>query len=532
VTNLTDSINAGLELGDPKSDSYLDWVVIDRNQVYLNGTNEFAVWPANDPDGRVSHVRPGELENGKELAAEDLMVGKFLYAESDSRGGNQEQTVFTPNYDLTGKSNIWVSFHSSYEQNQDSIGVVEYSIDGGTSWLPVLYMLDGPDIALLPDGSVDAVTTLTQDQTDTANGQPYGAFLGAPISQDLAPYISARLNDNNFESKRVELYPLPKAANQSKVKLRFMQAGTGSWYFGIDNVGIYSMSAPVTGGSGSYTNGLVAYWNFDGTLVDSIKDYNGVARGKAPVEFVDSLAGFGKALKLNGTNYVEISNSKTNLQFANGNLSIAGWFKVDKFDKSWQALISKGEDLNYRIARRSDTNSIAYAGGVGEGADDVPNVNDGKWHHFVAISDTNRTAFGTALYLDGVMHSVNTNKPALQAGTSSLFIGENPGALNRQWTGEIDDVALWNRVLTPAEITALYNGGQGTPLSTTPGINSPTALTVSRSGNNVTIGWTPAGGTLESSPALAPGAVWTDAGTANPATVPIGAANAFYRVRK
>ena len=57
-------------------------------------------------------------------------------------------------------------------------------------------------------------------------------------------------------------------------------------------------------------------------------------------------------LKLTGTNYVEIPGSSNKLQFANGSLSIAGWFKVDNFDKSWQALIAKGENSNYRIARR------------------------------------------------------------------------------------------------------------------------------------------------------------------------------------
>ena len=37
-------------------------------------------------------------------------------------------------------------------------------------------------------------------------------------------------------------FRLPKADNQSKVRLRFAQAGTGSWYFGIDNVGFYSIT--------------------------------------------------------------------------------------------------------------------------------------------------------------------------------------------------------------------------------------------------------------------------------------------------
>ena len=55
-------------------------------------------------------------------------------------------------------------------------------------------------------------------------------------------------------------------------------------------------------------------------------------------------------------------------------------------------------------------------------------------------------------------------KPVIAANTNHLFIGENPGARNREWEGEIDDIAIWNRVLTPAEIAALFTGGTGTPL--------------------------------------------------------------------
>ena len=45
---------------------------------------------------------------------------------------------------------------------------------------------------------------------------------------DLCLPLGGRLNDDAVESKRVELFPLPKADNQAKVRLRFAQAGTGS----------------------------------------------------------------------------------------------------------------------------------------------------------------------------------------------------------------------------------------------------------------------------------------------------------------
>src|SRR5262245_59954574 len=213
-------------------------------------------------------------------------------------------------------------------------------------------------------------------------------------------------------------------------------------------------------------NGLKAYWNFDGNFLDSIKNFHGTPRGTNPVVFVDGMTNFGKAIKLDGGNqFVEISGGNANeLESPRGSMSIAGWFKVDAFDTDWQALIAKGEGSNYRVARRASTNSIAYAGGAPEGADDVPSVNDGLWHHFVAISDANTNQFGTALYVDGDRRSVNAAKPGLTANSAFLMIGENPEARNREWEGLIDDIAIWNRVLTTNEIDSLYAGGAGKPL--------------------------------------------------------------------
>jgi hypothetical protein len=62
------------------------------------------------------------------------------------------------------------------------------------------------------------------------------------------------------------------------------------------------------------------------------------------------------------------------------------------------------------------------------------------------------------------------------------------------------------------------------------GVVAGIVATITRSGNNVIVGWTPTGGTLESTSSL--GGTWTMVGTANPATVPIGAGNLYLRVRQ
>jgi len=241
LKNYTTGANGTVDYDDPNSDAYLDWVVIPKTRV------ETAKWDV----GRRLNITE-QFVNGQ--AVKSLINGKFLYAESDNRGGSQVQYAFSPDVNLTGKTNIYLSFNNIYEQNQDSIGSVEYSIDKGATWLPILYMLDGPDIVKDAAGNVDGYATMIATNGDTAAyedpitgetiGKTYGAFIGVATNEwkNIAPFIQARVNDDPVESKRVELFRLPKADNQATVRLRFAQAGTGSWYFGIDDVGFYTIN--------------------------------------------------------------------------------------------------------------------------------------------------------------------------------------------------------------------------------------------------------------------------------------------------
>jgi hypothetical protein len=59
----------------------------------------------------------------------------------------------------------------------------------------------------------------------------------------------------------------------------------------------------------------------------------------------------------------------------------------------------------------------------------------------------------------------------------------------------------------------------------------PTQLSISTSGGNVVVSWTPAGGHLEASPAVSGAGVnWQTVTSSNPATIPLGAGARFFRV--
>lgn len=249
------SDNPDIDLGNLDSAAFANWTVVNADR--FNG--RFITYSNPEtPDGealdylRVNRPNPANVVGGRVLR-EPLASGRFLFCTSGyRRGGSQVFYAFTPDFNMTGRTNVHVGLKSLYEQNQDSMGALEYSVDGGTNWMPVAYLLDGPDIVRTESGAVDAVATLTAERGDVATytdesgntvGGTYGAFIAAPISESLAPFIEGRVNDDFVESKRQELYRLPMADNQARVRLRFAYAGTDSWYWGVDDLGLYSISA-------------------------------------------------------------------------------------------------------------------------------------------------------------------------------------------------------------------------------------------------------------------------------------------------
>jgi hypothetical protein len=247
----TDVWDPNIDLQDLNSAAYANWTVVNRERFTSNFLSYTDHTPTSDYK-RVLTANPANVVNGHSVR--DLAIGKFAFGDSGYRDGSGQFVIlYSPDYDLSGKTNVHLSFHSIWEQNQDSIGAVEYSIDQGKTWLPAVYMLHSADVLTNGDGTIDPISTFetpygdvpiyTDPITSEQRGGYYGAYIGATNFADLAPFISARVDDDPVGSKRVELIRLQQADNQSQVRLRFAHAGTDSWYFGIDNVGLYSLSA-------------------------------------------------------------------------------------------------------------------------------------------------------------------------------------------------------------------------------------------------------------------------------------------------
>lgn len=90
-------------------------------------------------------------------------------------------------------------------------------------------------------------------------------------------------------------------------------------------------------------------------------------------------------------------------------------------------------------------------------------INDGEWHHAVAVhtyTAGETPTYTNTIYLDGAQERSETF-----AYTGS-FISDQPftiGYMDDQYyfAGQLDEIAIYERALTPAEIQAHYNQGAG-----------------------------------------------------------------------
>ena len=216
-------------------------------------------------EGDSVNTAPGEMINGVplvQLVADPSQ--NVLIAESDNRSGSspgQTQFGMSERFDLTGVTNPVLAWASIQKQNQDNINAVEYSVDGGATWAPVIYYLDGhkfqdagdpEDLQINPDNTVNVINSLFHDTapgeiptwTDSTGdvNNTYASAIAAPISQNLAPFFAPRVNDDKYDGKRIEVVRLPLAANKSDVRLRVAQIGTCSWYFGLSQIAFFDVA--------------------------------------------------------------------------------------------------------------------------------------------------------------------------------------------------------------------------------------------------------------------------------------------------
>jgi hypothetical protein len=167
--------------------------------------------------------------------------------------------------------------------------------------------------------------------------------------------------------------------------------------------------------------------------------------------------------------------------------------------------------------------SIASGGGSG---DDLPPTYPNQWLRLTRTVSTSSAGAITSDNFETLYSSDGSHWTHMGYWSPITNNNENPGTPLAPFPS-VTYVGLCStaHVTTDFLITATYqNFADYVPAALGP------TLTASVVAGKLNISWTPTGGTLESSPVLGPGAVWTTVGTANPASITIGKGDLFFQV--
>ncbi len=131
-------------------------------------------------------------------------------------------------------------------------------------------------------------------------------------------------------------------------------------------------------------------------------------------------------------------------------LTLEAWIQVGDFNQPWQAIVTKGDA--WGLSRFGETSKISFRTRKSGTVDDLAGATDllpGRWYHVAGTWD----GAVKRLYLDGNLDAVVEWSGPLDVVPDALLIGDHPIS-NRAFIGSMDNVRLWARARSAAQIEA------------------------------------------------------------------------------
>jgi hypothetical protein len=344
------------------------------------------------------------------------------------------------------------------------------------------------------EGTIDIVWTGNWEQLRTGRviGHLYSTWLTGMVPElnllladpgyQVPDSILSGLNNNDQSKYRKYYRDIADSINATSQLIGIKQCRGTDYYCGD-----YPRCEDITRNSGYYENLFREYrckdnkstsnmllfpddhaghWKFDGNASEAAGRNNGeLMKGAVIVkdderDLVVQFDGFG--------HHVKVKNNET-LKIGPGSLSVAVWFKV-KIDASSRLGTILSKDPNYTsynlfihddgrvFFKINGNNYYRYsASGV--------SCRDGKWHHVTAVFD--RTVPTINMYIDGDLSNgsyIFDTPGSDRASTADLIIGSNNDFGQYGFPGLVDDVMIFNRVLSPGEVKMIYQTQKKKPL--------------------------------------------------------------------
>ncbi len=203
---------------------------------------------------------------------------------------------------------------------------------------------------------------------------------------------------------------------------------------------------------------LISYYKFNGDSSDDVGANPGTTYGGL---IYSSSGKDGAAAEFDGSNdFISISNENNFDSLTGGESTISFWMKQNDVSQTERGILQKRDANNYNKFF-CQVSSLLGCGLWSTDSNAVwvtTSINNNEWTHIVITTSVSNKKI--SLYKNGAYVSNNTNPSLISTNNNQpLRIGYAMDAANDYFKGSIDELRVYNRVLSDAEIGELYSEG-------------------------------------------------------------------------
>ncbi|HVV39412.1 MAG TPA: LamG domain-containing protein [Candidatus Paceibacterota bacterium] len=443
-------------------------------------------WPFDEGSGAIAGDMSGNRNNGT-LSGSTLpswVGGKHGGALSFDGTGGYVSTPSSSALNLTSSITIaaWVKVNSNVTNYRM---IISKESTAGTPW-PFRFYVEQTTGKLVLDFTVSsAIKTFTTSTAINDNMWHHVVAVRDDTGKTVTVYIDgvSRASgsytgtvDSSATAARIGISPYtgggaggsyPFIGNIDELRV-YSRALSASEIAGLYSQGAAQINTPSTNSAIDSTlgTGLVGLWTFDGAdLTDKIYDRSGSGNNAyfdsaSATSSRKAIGKLGQGLRWPGTAaYARVATFSNPPSSA---MSICAWIKTSSDGVLLNINRNVGNIVNegiFKIATGKllfwDYNGSSYGFVDGSGYSNTT-VTNGMWHH---ICFTKNGTAGT-YYLDGAADGTKTGGLSISYGTADWVLAADYRDSSTYFSGSMDDVRIYNRTLSAAEIKQLYLLGQ------------------------------------------------------------------------
>lgn len=317
------------------------------------------------------------------------------------------------------------------------------------------------DWADLTDGTINVTLNVNENGVSTANGAVWTNTNADGTINDLADHCGDFFND----------FGISYGGNRNATNSQWTQSGALACNTARR---LYCFEQGHIQQTQIVPNGLVGHWRLDETSGTTAYDSSGNGNNGT----ISSNYTLGSSIsKINKSAYltdaiISVSNSSSLENIFDGGGAITAWI-LDESTNQFPRIVSKTSDQNwpegytfyiFQNSRLTFSHRFDGNGGQWVTAEGTLPSGNGQWKHVAVVYDNSSDANDPTLYINGeaqiVTESFSPSGTRVSDATESMSIGDTPNRI-RHFTGNMDDIRVYNRALSAAEIKEIYEARDG-----------------------------------------------------------------------